>query len=81
MVFTQFITLKYTNVFKITWFFDTNTTKPYFLHLSKLGSHQLVKLGIAWELVDERNKGAADFEQSLTCTDIRDITHLKVGDI
>ena len=52
-----------------------------FLHLSELGSHQLVKLGIAWELVDERNKGAADFEQALTCTDIRDITHLKVGDI
>ena len=31
-----------------------------FLHLSELGSHQLVKLGIAWELVDKRYKGAAD---------------------
>lgn len=81
MIFTQFITLKYTNIFKFDWVFDTNTTKPYFLHLSKLGSHQLVKLGIAWELVDERDKGASDFEQALTCADIRDITHLKVGNV
>ena len=76
MTFTQIITLNYTNIFEFEWFFDTNTVKP-----SKLGSHQLIKLGIAWELVDERHKGAADFEQALTCTDIRDITHLKVGDV
>ena len=81
MTFTQIITLNYTNIFEFDWFFDTNTVKPSFLHLPEFGSHQLVKLGIAWELVDERHKGAADFEQALTCTDIRDITHLKVGDI
>ena len=78
MTFTQIIALNYMNIFELDWFFDTNTVKPSFLHLSKLGSHQLVKLGIAWELVDERDKGTSDFEQALTCTDIRDITHLKV---
>ena len=61
--------------------FDTNTVKPSFLHLPEFGSHQPVKLRIPWELVDERHKGAADFEQALTCTDIRDITHLKVRDV
>ena len=81
MTFTQITTLNYTNIFEFDWFFDTNTVKPSFLHLPEFGSHQLVKLGIAWELVDERHKGAADFEQALTCTDIRDITHLKVGDV
>ena len=81
MTFTQIIALNYTNIFERDWFFDTNTVKPSFLHLSKLGSQQLVKLGIAWELVDERDKGTSDFEQTLTCADIRDIAHLKVGDI
>ena len=81
MSFMQIIALNYTNIFELDWFFDTNTVKPSFLHLPEFGSHQLIKLGIAWKLVDERHKGAADFEQALTCTDIRDITHLKVGDI
>ena len=81
MIFGRFLTLNYTNSILNFSKFDTNTVKPSFLHLSKLGSHQLIKLGIAWELVDERHKGAADFEQALTCTDIRDITHLKVGDV
>ena len=62
MTFTQIITLNYTNIFEFDWFFDTNTVKPSFLHLSKLGSHQLIKLGIAWELVYKRYKGAAYFE-------------------
>lgn len=52
-----------------------------FLNLPKLGCHQPVKLGVAWELIDKRHKGAADFEQALSCTDIRDIAHLKVGDV
>ena len=52
-----------------------------FLNLPKLGCHQPVKLGVAWELIDKRHKRAADFEQALSCTDIRDIAHLKVGDI
>ena len=47
----------------------------------KLGCHQPVKLGVAWELIDKRHKRAADFEQALSCTDIRDIAHLKVGDV
>ena len=58
-----------------------NTVKPSFLHLPEFGRHQLVKLCVAWELVDKRYKGAADFEQALSCADIRDIAHLKVGDI
>lgn len=61
MAFTQIITLNYTNIFGFNWFFDTNTVKPSFLHLSKFGSHQLVKLCVAWELVDKWHKGAADF--------------------
>lgn len=81
MTFAQIITLNYTNIFEFDWFFDTNTVKPSFLHLPEFGSHQPVKLRIPWELVDERHKGAADFEQALTCTDIRDITHLKVRDV
>ena len=52
-----------------------------FLNLPKLGCHQPVKLGVAWELIDKRHKRAADFEQALSCTDIRDIAHLKVRDI
>ena len=60
MTFTQIITLNYTNIFEFEWFFDTNTVKPSFLHLSKLGSHQLIKLRIPWELVDKRYKRAAD---------------------
>jgi len=52
-----------------------------FLNLPKLGCHQPVKLGVAWELIDKRHKRAADFEQALSCTDIRDIAHLKVGDV
>ena len=81
MIFACFLTLKYTSFLLSFSKFDTNTVKPSFLHLPEFGSHQLVKLCIAWELVDERHKGAADFEQALTCTDIRDITHLKVGDV
>ena len=63
MTFTQIITLNYTNIFEFDWFFDTNTVKPSFLHLSKLGSHQLVKLGIAWEFIDKRNKKATNLEK------------------
>ena len=33
------------------------------------------------ELVDKRHKRAANLENPLSCTDIRDITELKVGDI
>ena len=51
------------------------------LYLSELGRHQLVKLGIARELVDKRHKRAADLEKPLSCADIRNITELKVGDI
>lgn len=36
--------------------------RPPFLDLTELGRHQLVKLGIAWELVYKRHKGAANFE-------------------
>ena len=81
MIFTLFITLNYTNFILSFSTFDTNTVKPSFLHLPEFGSHQPVKLRIPWELVDKRHKGAADFEQALTCADIRDITHLKVGDV
>ena len=58
--------------------------KPYIrhrLHLPKLGRHQLIQLRIAWELVDKRYKGAANFEKPLTCPHIRDITHLQIGDV
>ena len=51
------------------------------LYLSELGCHQLIKLGIAWEFIDKRHERAADLEKPLSCTDIRDITELKVGDI
>ena len=51
------------------------------LYLSELGRHQLIKLGIARELVDKRHKRAADLEKPLSCADIRDIAELKVGDI
>lgn len=33
------------------------------------------------ELVDKRHKRAANLENPLSCTDIRDITELKVGNI
>ena len=52
-----------------------------FLNLTKFGCHQPVKLCVSWELVDKRHKGAADFQKPLSCTDIRDIAHLKVGDV
>ena len=81
MTFTQITTLNYTNIFEFDWFFDTNTVKPSFLHLPEFGSHQLVKLGIAWELVDKQHKRVADLEKPLSCADIRDIAELKVGDI
>src|SRR5699024_9137786 len=51
------------------------------LDLSKLGCHQPIKLRIAWELIDKRDKGAAYFQKPLTCAHIRDIAHLQVGDI
>ena len=51
------------------------------LYLSELGRHQLIKLGIAGELVDKRHKRAADLEKPLSCADIRDIDDLKVGNI
>lgn len=51
------------------------------LDLSKLGRHQLVKLCIAWELIDKRDKGTSHFQKPLTCAHIRDIAHLQVGDI
>ena len=60
------------------------TVKPYirhYLHLPKFRCHQLVKLRVAWELIDKRHKGAADFEKPLTCTHIRDIAHLQIGDV
>ena len=50
-----------------------------FLNLPKLGCHQPVKLGVAWELIDKRHKRAADLEKPLSCADIRDIAELKVG--
>ncbi len=49
--------------------------------LARFGCHQLIQLCVLRELIRKRNKGAADFEQALTYSDIRDITHLKVGDI
>ena len=51
------------------------------LYLSKLGRHQLLKLGIAGELVDKRHRRTANLENPLFCADIRDIADLKVGDI
>ena len=36
--------------------------RPPFLDLTELCCHQLVKLGIAWELVYKWYKGAANFE-------------------
>jgi len=51
------------------------------LSLSKLSSHQLVKLGIAGELVDKRHRRTADLEKPMSCAAIRDIADLKVGDI
>ena len=51
------------------------------LYHHELARHQLVKLGIAGELVDKRHKRAANLENPLSCTDIRDITELKFGDI
>lgn len=46
-----------------------------------IARHQLVKLGIAWEFIDKRNKRVTNLENPLSCTNIRDITELKVGDI
>ena len=51
------------------------------LSLSKLSRYQLVKLGIAWELVDKQHKRVANLENPLPCANIRDIADLKVGDI
>ena len=51
------------------------------LHLPKFRRHQLIQLRIAWELVDERYKGAAHFQKPLPRTDIRDIAHLQIGDV
>jgi hypothetical protein len=51
------------------------------LYLSKLARHQLVKLGIARELVDKQHKRVASLAMPLSCADIRDIADLKVGDI
>ena len=42
--------------------FNISHKRPPFLDLTELGRHQLVKLGIAWELVYKRHKGAANFE-------------------
>ena len=54
---------------------------PTPLDLSKLGRHQLIKLRIAWELIDKRDKRTSHFQKPLTCTHIRDIAHLQVRDI
>ena len=42
--------------------FNISHKKPPFLDLTELGRHQLVKLGIAWELVYKWYKRAANFE-------------------
>ena len=42
--------------------FNISPKRPPFLDLTELGRHQLVKLGIAWELVYKRHKGVANFE-------------------
>lgn len=42
--------------------FNISHKRPPFLDLTELGRHQLVKLGIAWELVYKRYKRAANFE-------------------
>ena len=52
-----------------------------FLTLPKFCCHQLIQFRIARELIDKRHKGTAYFQKSLPRTDIRDIAHLKVGDI
>ena len=44
------------------------------LYLPELGRHQLVKLGIAGELVYKRHKRAADLEKPLSCADINKLT-------
>lgn len=51
------------------------------LYLSKLGRHQLLKLGIVGKLVDKRHKRATNLEKPLCNINIRDIAELKVGDI
>ena len=51
------------------------------LTLPKFRRHQLIQLRIAWEFVDERHKGAADFQKPLPRTDICDIAHLQIGDV
>ena len=51
------------------------------LTLPKFSRHQLIQLRISWKLVDERHKGAADFQKPLPRTDIRDIAHLQIGDV
>ena len=61
MIFGRFLTLNYTNSILNFSKFDTNTVKPSFLHLPEFGSHQPVKLCVAWELVDKRHKRAAEF--------------------
>ena len=46
-----------------------------------LGRHQLVKRGVGRELIDERNKRAADFKQALSGSDILHEAALGVGNI
>lgn len=51
------------------------------LYHHELARHQLVKLGIAGNLLTNGTRELLTLRNPLSCTDIRDITELKVGDI
>ena len=46
-----------------------------------LGRHELVKRGVGGKLIDKRNKGAADFQQALSGSDILHEAALGIGDV
>ena len=60
---------------------STSDIKSLLLTLPKFRRHQLIQLCIAWEFIDKRHEGAAHFQKPLPRTDIRDIAHLKVGNV
>ena len=49
--------------------------------LARFCSHQLIQLRIFREFICERNKGAAHLDKPVSGFHIRNIRHLKVGDI
>ena len=47
---------------------------------SRFCGHQSIKLGVAWELIGKRDKGAAQFQKPMANIHVGDIGELRVGD-